>query len=162
MKKSTRPTKESGVYVVSSKHEADQEYYKFGRHTGTKPKLITRYQTYIIRPEVFFFRYVDNYKQVESDVLKALDVYRIRNDNDRKLEWLHLPLEIIESTINKVIAGEKVHPVTSYVKYEASTKIINKIYRDRIFDDNTIAQLICALYPKKFIYDTTDMLVCAQ
>lgn len=93
------------IYLISSKDRVKKNKYKFGKHTGTSVRLISRYITALIKPIIFHFAIVENNDEIEKEVLRRLDKYRIVNSRGNKSEWLQTELIRIVDTINEVTAN---------------------------------------------------------
>ena len=91
------------MYVVSTLSKSKKNKYKIGYHGGTQQKLLSRYQTYLINPIVFYFRPVINYSVIDTEIKTALKKHRIKNNNGNYSEWFQLKLEDIILRISKII-----------------------------------------------------------
>lgn len=88
----------NAIYIISAPHLSRFNIYKIGVHKGNMNGLLSRYRTYLIEPELHYFRLIQNNREVEKRVLTELSQFAIVSNNMRKTEWIQLPLEkIIES-----------------------------------------------------------------
>lgn len=90
----------SAIYVISTKKQSMHNEYKIGRHIGTVSKLITRYSTYLIKPIVYFFRYVNDATTLEEIIKTFFYDFRICNINNKKSEWIKLQIDILLPNIS--------------------------------------------------------------
>src|SRR5665648_1153124 len=91
------------LYLVSTLEKSINHVYKFGRHTGVKNKLISRYRTYFIDVCLFYFKSTNHYSFIENAVLKELAPFIVRDLKGKKTEWIRLELCKIVQVIDKLI-----------------------------------------------------------
>lgn len=91
------------IYLISTTSKAKRNIYKLGKHKGTKKTLTKRYATSLRYSEIFYFKKVNNYSLIETEILKEMDTYRLNNCNGNKTEWICFPkcdlIDIIEKNI---------------------------------------------------------------
>lgn len=92
----------NAFYIVSTKKRAQKDKYKIGIHTGSKTLLMSRYATYLIKPIVYYFIYMNDNYYVEKTLLEKFDKYRITNIFGNQTEWINLELNDIISIFNNV------------------------------------------------------------
>src|SRR6266567_3538330 len=98
------------VYAVSTKKKANKHKFKFGSHTGTQQKLLSRYTTYLINPLIYYFYETPYAKEIENIFKKKCIDERIINDNGKITEWIYLELHNIAKyvcEIEKSLLDEK-------------------------------------------------------
>lgn len=93
----------NAVYVVSTSSHADSDTYKLGIHCGTVGKLMRRYGTYLIHPIVYYFCYIDSNFDIERALKDEFIDERIIDYNNKKSEWIKLPLAKIIKCLNALI-----------------------------------------------------------
>jgi hypothetical protein len=83
-KKCKSVSSESGIiYVLCDADNIGR--YKIGKHTGSREKLIKRYQTYFPKTEILRFVEVPRALMVERYIHRALSDFRINNS-----EWFEI------------------------------------------------------------------------
>lgn len=95
--------KNFSIYVISTHYKANINEFKVGKFSGSMKKLISRYNTTLITPIIFYYREVNNYTLIEKQILSDLDEFRIINANGNKTEWIRLDKDTIINIINKNI-----------------------------------------------------------
>ncbi|RYE14236.1 MAG: GIY-YIG nuclease family protein [Rickettsiales bacterium] len=93
------------IYIISTKEKADNNIYKIGVHVGDINKLICRYATYLLHPVVNYFCYIDSNLDIESALKDEFINERLINCNNRRSEWVELPLKQISKCLNSLING---------------------------------------------------------
>ena len=56
------------IYVISVNDKSKDNEYKIGNHSGTQKQLLSRYQTYLINPIIFYYRPVINWQLIDSKI----------------------------------------------------------------------------------------------
>ena len=95
--------KNFSIYVISTHYKANINEFKVGKFSGSMKKLISRYNTSLITPIIFYYRKVNNYTLIEKQILSDLDDFRIINTNGNKSEWIRLDKNTIINIIDKNI-----------------------------------------------------------
>ncbi len=119
--------KMQSIYIMSTRGRARHNKYKFGRHTGTKNKLVSRYITYLTNPTIYYFEQVSNPKKIEAIIKRKLKSYRITNKNGNMSEWVRLDLEKLIRKINEIIENYSKKP--TFLKNQNKTIPKNKQFR---------------------------------
>lgn len=140
------------IYVVSTQDKADNDIYKIGIHLGTVKKLICRYATYVLHPVVYYFCYIDSNFDIESALKDEFIDERLINCNNKKSEWINLPLckivkciNFLTENANKDTIVDSTTGVNNYIGNNTdNTKVkINKIMSDNEADRNKRFKLLC-------------------
>lgn len=111
------------LYIISTLKKAKKNIYKFGRHSGSQRKLISRYRTYLTDVIIFYFRPTDNFAFLEKKILLILDDFIIRDIDGVKTEWIQLELSKIIDIIDDLI---KIYQDKEIVKQNIEDEIINE------------------------------------
>lgn len=163
------------IYVISTEDLSKRNEFKFGKHMGSKRKLLSRYETYHFNPIIYYFRSVDDYTLIENKIKSELEKYRIQKKNGKRTEWVKLDLPEIISHIDRIINDyeesikNKLLSVKAKIRNipykknillseeENNTSEIKKlmanIYKLENLSDIIIAELFYMCYPNKFFYD---------
>jgi hypothetical protein len=89
--------KMTSIYVVSTLDRIKEHTFKVGKHSGSQQKLLSRYKTPLIEPLIIYFRPSVQSSEIEKQVLSQLDQYRIKDQDNKKTEWVKLDsIEIIK------------------------------------------------------------------
>ena len=94
------------IYVISTLSKSKKNKYKAGRHTGTPKKLLSRYQTSLINPILFYFKPVDDGTKIENILKAKLKNYRIKNNDGKYTEWILMELKNIITTIEDIVSED--------------------------------------------------------
>jgi hypothetical protein len=97
--KKTETSEQHGVYVITTMEHMKKNMFKFGKHTGTQRKLLSRYKTYLINPIIILYLPQDDMHEFENRVLTKLSAVRIHDDDGGNTEWVHMPLLELMHTI---------------------------------------------------------------
>lgn len=95
------------IYIISNEINVKESRYKIGRHAGSQGKLVQRYKTPLVNPIIYLFYPCSDAMLIETIILKVLDDNRIRDDNNRKTEWIQLPLIDILQKVLPVLSKSK-------------------------------------------------------
>src|SRR5579864_4647954 len=100
-KKSRKSTKDKEyVYVLLNTDIPGT--YKIGYHSGDSKSLIQRYITSIPHVQLRLLQESLRARDLEKDLLKALQKYRAINANGRYSEWLTCDFELIRTTLDQI------------------------------------------------------------
>ena len=91
------------VYVISTLEDTKENIYKIGVHTGSQKLLLSRYRTYLINPEIYYYRLTTNSEKIDSKIKKELKEYRLKDEDGRYTEWFQLQLNKIRKCIDGII-----------------------------------------------------------
>ena len=86
------------IYVLSNSLYAKNSIYKVGKHSGSRSKLISRYKTPLIDPQIYLFLLCGDYTQAEREIKAKFQTKRIKHEG-HYTEWVTLPLD--ELIVNK-------------------------------------------------------------
>ncbi|AQN67867.1 hypothetical protein [Saudi moumouvirus] len=95
------------IYIISTEKLAKKNNYKIGRHSGSISKLKTRYRTYLINPEIYYLKYVDDYEIIESKIKNLVKKYIINDSNGKKTEWVNIKLSKLKIIIDEIILNHR-------------------------------------------------------
>ena len=83
------------LYLISTTEKAKQDMYKLGSHKGSQLKLISRYQTYLIDPIIYFSYPIENPRFIESELKNIFKKYRIKNSNGKLTKWIKMDIHTL-------------------------------------------------------------------
>lgn len=94
---------ENRIYILSYPEKMKNDEYKVGYWNNTKKALESRYKTYLVRPEILYFKKVANYKFIENKILSKFDSKRLLFKNGKKSEWINVKFEKLKYYTKEII-----------------------------------------------------------
>ena len=94
-------------YVLTNKINMEHNIFKIGIHTGDRKKLLTRYKTQLVSPQILRFIPHKHANLLEQTILAILDDKRTIFDSGKKSEWITYPkddlLKLVDEEKDKCI-----------------------------------------------------------
>lgn len=125
---------QKSIYVISTEADSKINKYKIGNHTGSQKKLLSRYQTYLINPIIFYYRPVHNWTIIDSEIKSKLHDYRIQTNDGTVTEWFQLQLSDIIFHIEEIIGIHDIHECDIDSDFDSDPDSNNKIFVNNFND----------------------------
>jgi hypothetical protein len=94
-------------YVLTNKINMEHNIFKIGIHTGDRKKLLARYKTQLVSPQILRFIPHKHANLLEQTILAILDDKRTIFDSGKKSEWITYPkddlLKLVDEEKDKCI-----------------------------------------------------------